>query len=299
MDRKPSSKPQITRVDPRQGEGRRAVESLEQGLKALAQQRIQKRAEQEKLVDADIRAVARPLEKLVEADPAAVAARAKLRKVRLGTVTQLHPESVLGKARPGRLTTPLLLPEQTLVVTPPYDFEWHWGNAQRSQTNLGNGYMGISGASGGAIEGGTSEAVHSGSGIAIVLTSNMSTNVTVRPFIDHVWSFGVEAYGFFSAASSAGGLDAACFLNGNVLDGVHRSQVFEDDGGFRHFRQDDGSGIASVDDLTVSFHMEPGAFYGIPFGAWIDCDHNNGWGVAAAEGRVEAQVHWIVVETSG
>jgi hypothetical protein len=294
MPRRSPSEVLVTRVNPRQEGARRAIKRFNEAIEVLARQRAEKLAKEAKEPQRALRTMMRPFEHLIESDAPAQAARAQLQQKSFDSIAPLR-ERAFKEVRPSAPAIPLSLEAVTTVLVPPYDWEWSWGNPQQTVANRFSGSIGILGLSG-AFRGGVSDAVHGASGIGVVLTTNVPVPAVVRPFITYSWEYSVGAYGAFSSGSAAGGLDASCFLDGRIIDGVHRSQVFSDSRGTFGQDHDTGSGIASVDDLTVSFFMEPGKIYAVPFGAWVDCDHSSGLGTAGGSGKVEAQVKWVVVQ---
>jgi len=294
MPERSLSEVQVTRVNPQQEDARRAIESFNEAIEVLARKRAEKLAGEAKESQRALRTMMRPLEDLIESDPAAKAARAQLQQKRLDPVAPPR-ERPFEEIRAGAPAIPLSVEAVLTVVVPPYDFEWSWGNAQQTGANKINGLIGILGKSG-AFDGGISDAVHGDSGICVYLTISVPVPGEVRPFITYSWAYVVGAYGVGSSGSAAGGLDASCYVDGRIIDGVHRSQVFSDSRGTYGQDQDSGDGIASVDALTVSFFMEPGKVYAVPFGTWVDCDHTSGLGFSGGGGRVEAQVKWVVVQ---
>lgn len=292
---KPATEAQVIRVSPRQPAARRAVERFTHTLEVLARQRAQARARERAEADRSTRAMMRPLEKVIAADAAAAAALAGLRTRRLTSAGKLNPRPPSRAAPPAASVLSLTLHEHISVITPPYDFGWQWGNALQTVANPSNGVIGVLGESGHFAQGSPDD-VHAASGIGLILTTDRPALVSVRPFTQYSWAYVVGAAGPFSAASAAGGLDAAGFLNGALIDGVHRSQVFSDSRGWAGTDRDSGDGIAWVPDLTVAFSMQPGEVYAVPFGAWVDCTHQNGIGAAGGAGKVQAEVKWVVVE---
>jgi len=289
------SEVQLVRMSPRQPAARRAVEQFTRSVEALARQRTQARARERAEAARSQRALLRPFAKAIESDSVAAAALAGLRTRRLGSLDKLSARASFRASPPAASVLSLTLHEHLAVIGPPYDFEWQWGNAQQTLANASTGAIGVLGESG-HFANGSADAVHAASGIGLILTTDKPALVSVRPFIQYSWAYAVGASGAFSSGSAAGGIDAAAFLNGKLIDGVHRSQVFSDSRGWAGTDSDSGDGIAWVPDLTVGFSMAPGEVYAVPFGAWVDCDHTSGIGFGAGGGKVQAQVKWVVVE---
>ena len=49
-------------------------------------------------------------------------------------------------------------------------------------------------------------------------------------------------------------------------------------------------------EARVTFDIMPGEVVGVPFGVWLHCDHDSGWGTAGAGGIVKATLTnlWIL-----
>lgn len=119
----------------------------------------------------------------------------------------------------------------------------------------------------------------------------------MRPYISYRWQSAVGVSGLFSSGEAKGGIDAAAFLNGRLIDGVRRSELFSDSlsSGVRTpFNSDEET--VWVPDVTLGFRIEASQVEVVNFGAWVEADHSNEIGVGAGAGMVQATVPWIVAE---
>jgi len=241
-----------------------------------------------------LRALQAPFEQLIAESPAARRALEELRREHVKGVSGFVRDIPV-RERLGASTLDLHLQEHLSIVIPPYDFDWQRGNPKQSLHRKLDGVIGILGESG-HFQNGTSDRVDAAAGIGLAITTDKPAIVSVRPFITYSWAYVVAAQGPFSSGSARGGIDAAAFLNGTIIDGVRRSVLFSDSQGWAGSTRDDGSGITWVPDVTLGFKMAPGQVVVVNFGAWIECDHNNGVGFGAGGGKVQGAVKWIVVE---
>jgi hypothetical protein len=267
-------------------------------LNRLSEERVKMREVENSKTSKAIEALQAPFLKQIQENPAAAHALEKLRDHRVPETADFLPHVPVRDGRSGGPFLNLHLQEHVSIIGAPYDFEWQWGNpvSGSGRHNRLNGEIGIHGASG-HTKNGASGRVEAASGIGLVLTTNRPAIVSVRPYISYIWESVVGTAGLFSSAETRGGIDATAFLDGALIDGVRRSELFSDSkssfGGTSH---NNGNGVVWVPDVTLGFNMEPGQNVVVNFGAYVECDHSNGIGVGAGSGLVQAQVSWIVVE---
>jgi hypothetical protein len=288
---KPSREETLSARDP---SVRTAITHALEALKVQSLQREKARIAEVKKTDKSLRALRAPFEQLIGESPAASRALEDLRQQHVKAVSGFVRDIPV-RDRPGASILDLRLHEHLSVVIPPYDFDWQRGNPQQSIHNKLNGMIGILGESG-HFQNGSSDRVDAAAGIGLAITTDKPAIVSVRPFITYSWEYVVAAGGLFSSGSASGGIDAAAFLNGAIIDGVRRSVLFSDSRGWAGSDRDDGGGITWVPDVTLGFNMDPGQVVVVNFGAWIDCDHDSGIGWGAGAGKVQGAVKWIVVE---
>jgi hypothetical protein len=277
------------RPSPVDARKRRAIAQALEALEARHNERAESLAAERARVAKLQRAMQAPFEKLISADPAAKRSLEALQR----TGMKSRIKSGLGSPR-SKGVMDVVLHEHLSIVVPVYDFDWQVGSPQEALHDRFNGQMGIIGKSG-AVKGGADGHVTGAAGIGLVITTDKPVMVNVRPFIPYDWQSAIAAYGLFSSGTASGGFDAAAWLNGQLIAGVQRSQLFSKHVGVGS-DDDDGGGVAWVPDLTLNFRMNAGDSVALTFGTWIDCDQSGGVGAAAAEGKIEANVKWVVVE---
>jgi hypothetical protein len=288
MAKKRSTRGEIVRLDSKNARARRAIAQAD----SAAGHRTKARLAEAREASRATRALIAPFEKLIAADPVAAATLAKMRSQTFPSVAALNKNAKLGGSAS---TLSLTLHEHLSFAVPPFDYEWHWGNVPQTLSEKNTGSIGVRGQSGN-FQNGSDDAISGASGIGLVLTTDKSAIVTVRPYIQYLWAYGVGASGPFSSGSARGGIDAGAFVNGKLVAGVRRSTLFSDSQGWAGSTYNSDNGIVHYPDVTLSFTMEPGVIYAVSFGAWIECDHSDGIGVGGGEGLVQAQVEWVVVD---
>jgi len=293
MSIKPSVDQQVIRLSQKQPRARRAIKQVTVALDTAAKKGAESGLADSREADATLRDMLRPLEEAIQSDPRAASALARLRKTKLASLAPLGRSESRGSGL-SVATLTLPLSERYSFAIPPYDFEWHWGNSIQAFANKGDGHIGVIGGSG-RVRGGSDDAVAAASGIGFILISNAATHVAVRPYIDVSWEYIVAAAGLGSNGFAQGGIDAAAFLDGQIVAGVRRTTEFSASrGAGRH--QDSGGGVAWIPDIELSFAMAPGKAYIVNYGAWVECDHTSGIGSAAGTAKVEGRVRYVVVE---
>jgi hypothetical protein len=236
----------------------------------------------------------KPFLQQISEHPEANLALEQLERHHLLETTDFLSDLPTRENRSDTLLLNLHLQEHLSVIGAPYDFEWSWGNANPPLHDRSTGVIGVRGGSG-RIRGGISGRIDTASGIGVLITTDRPATVSVRPYITYYWSFSVGAVGLFSSGQARGGIDAAAFLNGAIIDGVRRSELFSARSSSGTDSRSDG-GVVWVPDVTLGFNIQPGQLVAVSFGAWLECDHNNGIGSAGGGGLVQAKVSWIVVE---
>jgi hypothetical protein len=273
--------------------------AMSKAKKALEARKLPSRASNEARESAT--SIQKAFEKQISIDPAAAATITKLRQHRFSdlspTVQKLElttGEKTVLKYRPS--TSSFLtntLTEHISVIAAPYDWDWQRGNGQEYLHNR-DGNIAVQGKSG-AFPGGSGDRVEAGAGIGMVITSDKEAVVEVRPLIKYHWEYTVGAYGAFSGGSARGGVDAAVFLNGSLVQPIRYKELFSDSRGTFGEDKDSSDGIVWVDDVALSFTMDAGQDFAIPYGVWVDCDHSSGIGSAGGGGLVQAVVQFVVV----
>ena len=129
-------------------------------------------------------------------------------------------------------------------------------------------------------------------GVVDFITTDKRAFVNVTATVLNNWSYGVQAHGGFSSATSKGGIDMAAFLDGQPIDGPRRLELFSDYA--NDFNQVEHTG-RGVENVQVNFTIEPGQVVGVPFGAWLVCEHSSGLGTAGAYGAVALQVASLTI----
>jgi hypothetical protein len=87
------------------------------------------------------------------------------------------------------------------------------------------------------------------------ITTDRRAFVNVTATIKNNWSYGVQAHGGFSSATSKGGIDMAAYLDGQPIDGPRRLELFSDYANDFNQVEHTGSGVQNV---QVNFSIEPG-----------------------------------------
>jgi hypothetical protein len=282
------------RLSPRDPSARTAISRALEALKVRTLQCEKARVAENRKTDKSLRALRAPFEQLIAESPAASRALKDLRQQQIKDVSGFVRDIPV-RDRQGASILDLRLHEHLSVAIPPYDFDWQRGNPQQSIHSKLDGRIGILGRSG-HFEDGSGDRIDAAAGIGLAITTDKPAIVSVRPFITYSWEYVVGAQGLFSSGSASGGIDAAAFLNGVIIDGVRRSVLFSDSRGWAGTDQDDGGGITWVPDVTLGFNMDPGQVVVVNFGAWIECDHDSGIGIGGGAGKVQGAVKWIVVE---
>ena len=266
-------------------------------LNSLNEKRIKSQIAENDEIAKYTQALQAPFLEQISQNAQASSALEALRRHRVLEPADFHSSIPVREDRSGAPLFNLHLQEHLSVVGAPYDFDWQRGNPILGVGlhNRLNGMIGIRGGSG-HVKDGSSGRVDAAAGIGLAITTDRPATVSVRPYISYTWQSGVVASGPFSSGETKGGLDAAAFLNGEIIDGVRRSELFSDSRSWSGTSQNDGNGVAWVPDLTLGFNITPGQVVVVNFGAWVQCDHSNGIGVGGGAGIVQAQVSWVVVE---
>jgi hypothetical protein len=281
---------------------RKARAAIKQAVLALQKRNEREaaaRASQRASRAADTAAIMEPVKRLVESDPAATKALARLRSRFEEEQKNSQAQMQLSKEfRPPPGTTvplSLTLHEHIDFQFPPYDYEWSWGNYRDHLADKASGTIGVIGDSGN-VSVATDAAVAAASGIGFVFSSDKPGSVVISPLVQHSWKCIDAAVGIGSWASAKGGIDASAWQGSTMVAGVRRTQLFSDSSGWAGGTSDSGGGYAWVPDLVLSFPIAAGAWYAVNFGAWVECDHAAGLGLSRAQGIVQGYVRWATVE---
>jgi hypothetical protein len=236
-----------------------------------------------------------PFLEQIMAHPAAAHALDELRHTRVLEVAEVQPGLPSRGLHPNGPLLNIHVQEHLSVTSAPYDFDWQWGNPISAVHQRSNGDISIKGGSG-HVQQGSGDRVEAASGIGLAVTTTLPTRISVRPYIEYRWKSGVMASGLYSSGEARGGIDAAAFIDGQLVAGVRRSELFSDSRSWTGVSVQDGDGVAWVPDVTLEFDLEPGQLSVVNYGAWLECDHTSGIGVGGGIALIQARVRWVVVE---
>jgi len=116
-------------------------------------------------------------------------------------------------------------------------------------------------------------------GILNGVTTDKPATFEITAVFSYDWLYAIQAYGPFSGAVAKGGVDMAAFRNGSPIDGPRRAEIFSDS--IDTLGRTDRTGNGMIE-ARVTFDIMPGEVVGVPFGVWLHCDHDSGWGTAGA-----------------
>lgn len=269
---------------------RRLIETTIAGLKELNESRMLEREKTRAAARSQIKVIETALERLLEKDRAAKTAIGKLRRQRARV--ELHfDDKFLEPFYPAEES----LLKQTLqrhihVIGPPYDYGWNWGNPDFQVSNAANGWAAVR-----ALSSTTSSAA---AGIGVVLTTDKKAIVSVRPYIPFSWQYQMAVAGIGSNAHVRGGTDASVWVDGKMISppDVRYHQAFADSISWVTNRNEFGSGVAPLDQISLDFTMVPGKVYAVNFGTFVVCEEENWIGDAISGAQVQATIPFIVVE---
>jgi hypothetical protein len=274
--------------------------AVAKATRALQDQGVQRKVSKLGELHVDVQRIQTALEEQISSDPLVAKSIANVRKLRFEDISPLAERiklTTLDKLRlqqhPGQSVMTNTLHEHISVIVQPYDWDWQRGNGQQ-YVHSRDGNIGVQGKSG-AFPGGSGDRVEAGAGIGVVITSDVQAIAEVRPYITYTWEYTVGAYGAFSSGSARGGMDAAVFHDGALMQDIRYDQFFSDSRGTYGEDHDSSGGVVWADDVALSFMMDAGQDYAVPYGVWVDCDHSSGIGSAGGGGLVQAQVHFVVV----
>lgn len=274
-----------------------AIAKATRTLEDMALQREKARATESRTTAKAMGALRAAFEETIAESPAATRALEALGQESLKPTPARVRESPPRAHGAASMLLSLWSQEHLSVATPPYDFDWQRGNALDSGHNRITGGMFVTGASGEFHGGvGASGRVDAAAGIGLALTTDAPVVVSVRPIISYSWNSLVAESGFFSHGEARGGLDAAAFLNGAIIAGVRRTEVFSESRGSLGIERNEGNGDAYVPDLMLGFKIDPGQIVIVNFGVWVECDHNSFLGWGSGSGTMNATVSMIFVE---
>jgi hypothetical protein len=156
---------------------RLAIERAVAAQRERAERMAAERAAAQRACGDDLAAVLKPVAALVNADPEAVKAIARLRS-EIGK-GRLHV-SEKGRPSPGTpAPVSFILTEQFNLRVPPYNFEWNWGNDRQHASDKATGYIGVLGDSS-SVGGGTGDNVAAGCGIGVAFQADAAGQAVVR-----------------------------------------------------------------------------------------------------------------------
>jgi hypothetical protein len=250
-------------------------ERIEQSVAEMVRQSVERRERQREVAasaDALRAAAMAPLNKLIEADSAAMDAITSAAREKRGA----------GEVRPERLEFPVTRPNELLfdlapgahglqVFAPPYDFLWHWHSGEPApdlpMLDRPNGKIDV-----GHFTGiGADRQISHHAGFGVSLRTDHPRNVTGRSLRRTSRFYHVSSAGFGGSATAEGGMEMTVVENGQLLrfaeDKVFRSRVSE-------FESDTAvpDGFTTGDPVEVSWTMLPGSRYEFNVGAWVYCE---------------------------
>jgi hypothetical protein len=241
----------------------------------------------------DLAAVLKPVADLVNADPEAVKAIARLRsEIGKGRLT------VSETGRPSRATPvaiSFILGEQFSLRVPPYDFEFNWGNDRQHSANKAAGYAGVIGDSG-SVGGGESGDVATGCGVGVAFQADAGGQAVVRTQVQYTWEYLLDAFGIGSSAHGQGGIDISAWQGTTLVAGARRVQGFSDAVTTGGERKNSGTGSVALPDLEIRIPVAASTWYVVNVGVWVECSHSTGLGASRAQGKVEATVGCVVFD---
>jgi hypothetical protein len=238
-----------------------------------------------------------PIVKLIQGDPVAVKALAKLRN------RQLFEPDAIGAIRqgaPAALTyeaihrAPQGVPSPRLYsAVPPYDFSWAWHDQNGSppfnqDADRPSGHLALD-ARCGNVPGGASSFVNAHAGFGVFLSSNTTAQRFPHALLNPGWfSHKVRAIGIGSNATSEGGFELTVFEDGQFLIGASRKlwrkrvSANETDVG--------GEPQHVIEGPDLQFTIRAGHGYTFNAGIWVSIDRSNGIGEGGGQSLLEGVV---------
>ena len=281
--------------DPR---AREAITKANQALRDYSLERKKQQPMDDKTASA-LRTLKEAFEEQITANPRAAAALSQLRKYRFETIKIPDKIDISKRAgHPGAFVMSLQLDEHVSVISPPYDYDWSWGNMQTNWSERREGAVGVDGGAGALKSQTVTDNVKGAAGIGIVLTSDKSAWISVHPYIQYSWHYAIAAAGPWASASAKGGINAAAFNDGKFIAGPRLNQLFADSVAdlFGDTHKGSDEGYTWVPDLPLHFRMNPGDVVAVNFGGYVECNTDRGLGQAASVGLAVGVVHWVVIE---
>lgn len=292
-----ATNPKITTISTHsQSDG---LEQTLRGINAYADSRRPRRATSEKLAIARDTIISAFGNKVFKGSDSVNSAIKELRAYRMvASSTSITTDNPI-KITP--ISQPVQDNKQDIAVEVkelPHDDVWVWGNQSRHEKDKATGVANIYGACGNADLPGVptkdDDHLEGATGVVDFISSDRPALVNVIATVLYNWSYGVQAHGIGSSATSKGGIDMAAFRDGLPIDGPRRMELFSDYA--TDFNQVEHTG-RGVQNVQVNFRIEPGQVVGVPFGAWLVCDHSSGFGTAGAYGAVVLQfATWMIVK---
>jgi hypothetical protein len=253
-----------------------ARERIKQSIGAMAQHFLERR-ERQREVDAHARAlraaIMAPLNKVIEADPAA-------KEAITSAVAQAQRSAAL--FRPDPLEFPTVRPQDLLfdlppgaralqVFAPPFHFPWRWHAGSHPPEALAHldrptGSIGVAHNAGHHDDRWVTH--HAGFGVS--LSTDREKIVTARSLRRTSYWYWVDSSLYGGAATVEGGTEMTVVENGTLIrsaeDKAFRKRA---SGGEDEFVHPDG--FATGNSIEVSWTMIPGSTYEFNVGAWVFC----------------------------
>lgn len=244
-------------------------------------------AEEDKLRDAAMA----PLAKLMQADPAAVAAMEKLSKLQLDAEDSLRVEELSGAAR--NLMIPLSPTDRAIETrVSPYDFGWRWhdtgGAPPHSQIGDQRGFLGADARAGGLMPGGADRRVNAHIGVGVIVRLDRTTVIDLFSTRDSLFSYIVGSRGVGANATSEGGLETTFMRGPTVLEAstlpLWRRRV----SGFEEAR-DRRNWMRGIFPDGMGGRFDRGD-YAYNVGMWSFADYSSGIGSAGVQSLCQSNI---------
>ena len=153
----------LIRVNPGQTGATEAIERLREAMDTLARKRHSVGANERQDSAGLTRAMVARFEGAIETDSAGQSALRRLRNQRIENMARLDSRVPFKRLLPGASVMTLTLHDRLSFLFPPYDFEWHWGNAKQTVADRATGSAAALGESGHFAEGNDGP-IHAASG---------------------------------------------------------------------------------------------------------------------------------------
>jgi hypothetical protein len=249
-----------------------------------------------------------PFVKLIEGDPGVVRAIESLRARQLldrDATDALHQDAVLTET-----SSALAFREDFRIIRdsrsgeffrPPYHFEWSFqdpgsGPPFNRIVDRFSGRVGLDARSG-LLEGGAPGFVKAHAGFGVAFTTDHPVRAAASATLTPArWSYRMRSLGVGSNATTEGGVDAAAFEEGRLLDIKSSTRWRRRISGIED-AFDGGDGTLYVPGGSpgvVFFQMQPGRVCTVNVGIWVFSDRTPGVGAAAVQSLLEGTVHMSI-----